>query len=624
MQEYKKIFPPNWPNRRIRIIVKNIKFFDENVKNIILMIKHGEYNITGSNDFTFLYNQKLDIEFTALEDDLVLGEFNINPIKNNTWFFYENILDLDITKNTIKVGRITIEQTIYSWFQSFLFKYIGYPKTNTTNLCTSIKIIKNSFHDQESIYDYYSDAFLRIINFSENIPPLYFGIIAPDNFGKSDMLSILKNKIIESSFIKKIVIEFNPWSFEADDTIWASILMSIHSGLEKEFGRNTLNWMRIKKNFFPDYKSVSIFFIKFIITIGLGITRIFNNYTNDTNIIVTFFLSISSLILLKDIFSFIKNFIFSLSDLLKKIRKPDWSKELGFMNEIKTEFFDFINPVIKDNDYKLILLIDDLDKCSIEKIYLVIKVLSLIKYSDCPIYVFLTYDSKKIDESLRNYYQIKYHKNITDSKYIMNKLINVPFCLPGREIINNLSLIYDNMNKSPKIESTPRLSPKKIKDTNLDNFNIDLDDPNIETPLDSLQQSREINTFQSIIENTKNSGNALTNEQVIKIINIYSLAKFLLPNHLRHKRFILLHLIVLCENWLRIMIYLHKIIRKTKFNLTYSEIKEAFGEKQLLFFYLNDTETPNDELLLYLTKFEIKIIDFIDLEPYIFNLDRCL
>lgn len=604
---------------RTRIVVKNIKFFDENVKNIILMIKHGTNNFTGSNDFIFPYDKNLSIQFTALDDEITLGEFNINPVKITSWFFYENLLELDILKNNKKVGRITIEQTIYSWFQSLLFKYIGYPKTNTTELCTSIKIIKNSFQDQESIYDYYSDAFLRIINFNENIPPLYFGIIAPDNFGKSDMLTILKNKIIESSFIKKIVIEFNPWSFEADDTIWASILMSIHTGLEKEFGRNTLNWMRIKKNFFPDCKSVSIFFIKLIVTIGLIIALIFIDYTKNilSNILIASSLFLSSLILLKDIINVIKNFIFSLSDLLKKIRKPDWSKELGFMNEIKTEFFDFINPVIKDNDYKLILLIDDLDKCSIEKIYLVIKVLSLIKYSDCPIYVFLTYDSKKIDESLRNYYQIKYHKNITDSKYIMNKLINVPFCLPGREIINNLSLIYDNMNKSPKIESTPRLSPKKRKDTTLDNFNIDLDDLNIETPL-------EINTFQSIIENTKNSGNALTNEQVIKIINIYSLAKFLLPNHLRHKRFILLHLIVLCENWLRIMIYLYKEIRKTKFNLTYSEIKEVFGEKQLLFFYLNDSETPNYELLLYLTKFEIKIIDFIDLEPYIFNLDRCL
>ena len=609
-----------------RIVVKNIKFFDENIKNIVLLIKHDTNEFIGSNDFIFPYNKTLSIKFTVLDEEITLGEFSIKPITENTWFFYENLLNLDITNNNKKIGRITIEQSIYNWVQSLLFNYIGYPKTNKTELCTLIKIIKNNFHDQESIYNYYSDAFLKIINFNENIPPLYFGIIAPDNYGKSDMLTILKNKISASDCIKKIIIEFNPWSFEADDTIWASILMSIHTGLEKEFGRNTLNWMRLKKNLFPDVKSVSVFFIKLFITGGFVVALTYIDYTKNiiSNALIAFFLSLSSLILLKDVIDVLKNFIFSISDLLNKIKKPDWSKELGFMNEIKKEFFDFINPVIKDNDYKLILLIDDLDKCSIEKIYLVIKVLSLIKYSDCPIYVFLTYDSKKIDESLRNYYQIKYHKNMTDSKYIMNKLINVPFCLPGREIINNLSLIYDNINKSP----SPKISCIKKKDTLLENFNnYDSNEElvlNIETHLDSLHQSREITTFQSIIENTKNSGNALTNEQVIKIMNIYSLAKFLLPNHLRNKRFILLHLIVLCENWLRIMIYLYKEIRKIKFNLTYSEIKEVFGEKQLLFFYLNDTENHNDELLLYLTKFEIKIIDFIDLEPYIFNLDRCL
>ena len=592
----------NWLYQETRIVVKNIKIFNDNIKNILVKLYHGKLICSSNNDFIFKSNQKLNIYLRIFDDEILLG-----CVKINTDLDRIKILDLDIMKDDIKIGKISVEKHNYNWFLSSFYKYFGYPKINKCDLYTSIKIIKNDFHDQESIYNYYSDAFLRIINFEENIPPLYFGIIAPDNFGKSDMLSVLRNRINNSDSIKKIIIEFNPWSFEADDTIWASILMSIHDGLEKEFGRNKLNWMRIKKNYFPDYKSVSIFLIKFIITSGLLITRIFNDYNDNTtsNVLVTFFLSVSSLVLLKDVFSVIKNFIFSVSDLLKKIKKPDWSKELGFMNEIKTEFFDFINPVIKDNNYKLILLIDDLDKCSIEKIYLVIKVLSLIKYSDCPIYVFLTYDSKKIDESLRNYYQIKYHKNISDSKYIMNKLINVPFCLPGREIINNLDLIYDNINKSP----SPKISPKKKKDDYLD---------------ETILESSEVDTFQSIIENTKNSGNALNNEQVIKIMNIYSVAKFLLPNHLRHKQFILLHLIVLCENWLRIMIYLYKEIRKTKFNLTYLEIKEVFGEKQLLFFYLNDAESPNDELLLYLTKFEIKIIDFIDLEPYIFNLDRCL
>ena len=86
---------------------------------------------------------------------------------------------------------------------------------------------------------------------------------------------------------------------------------------------------------------------------------------------MTLFLSISSLFLLKDFFDFVKNSLYSISDLiLNKVKKPDWSKELGFMNEIKKEFFDFINPVVKKYDYKLILLIDDLDKCSIENIQL--------------------------------------------------------------------------------------------------------------------------------------------------------------------------------------------------------------------------------------------------------------
>jgi hypothetical protein len=113
------------------------------------------------------------------------------------------------------------------------------------------------------------------------------------------------------------------------------------------------------------------------------------------------------------------------------------------MNEIKKEFFDFINPVVKKYDYKLILLIDDLDKCSIEKIYTVIKALSLLKYSDCPIYIFLTYDSIKISEALKTYYKTRYSYSFYESKYILNKLINIPFCLPGRDIVENLSLIDD-------------------------------------------------------------------------------------------------------------------------------------------------------------------------------------
>ena len=67
-------------------------------------------------------------------------------------------------------------------------------------------------------------------------------------------------------------------------------------------------------------------------------------------------------------------------------------------------------------------------------------------------------------------------------------------------------------------------------------------------------------------------------------------------------------------------------MKRKKFNLNYTEMKEIFKDKTLLFFYLNNNivNHHNDDLILYLTKFELYIIDFIDLEPYIFNLDRCL
>ena len=60
--------------------------------------------------------------------------------------------------------------------------------------------------------------------------------------------------------------------------------------------------------------------------------------------------------------------------------------------------------------------------------------------------------------------------------------------------------------------------------------------------------------------------------------------------------------------------------------------KECSEEKNLLDFLINNDFIQNksdnflkiDEFKNYLTKFDIKIIDFIELEPYIFNLDRCL
>lgn len=620
------------------IIFKSIDFKSKNINGFNIKINNGDYN-KFSNVLWTTNNLNYDITFPYdYRHTIVIKFYKLD--ENNTLIGHSQIINqeyknknFDISLGINVIGFMNIDLHIYPKFLSYFLK----PKSNFKyENSNSIKIIKSNFHDQDSKYDYYSEAFLNIINDSNNIPPLYFGLIGPDNYGKSDLLSSLKNKLYNDTYFKKIIVEFNPWSFEADDTIWASLLMKIHDALQNEFGNLNLKWIRLKKLFFPNTKYIIIFFLRLLLTfvlISLLIILDFNKHFIP-NIFVSLFLSISSLLLLKDIFGFTKGLLFSITDIiLSKIRKPDWTKQLGFLNEIKEEFFDFINPIIKENDLRLVILIDDLDKCSIEKIYLVIKVLSLIKYSDCPIYVFLTYDSHKINESIKNYYHLKYHKNFNDSNYLMEKLINLPFCLPGREIVENLYILNDKV--SIKMNS-PQFSPLKSKDIDNNfllnqNETIDIDKINIVIPSENISRSNssnitdnEINFLQNIIENTKNSSNALTNNQLIKIINIFNLSKYILPNHLKSKKFTLLHLIILCENWLKIMVYLYHIIKKLKFNLTFNEIKESFQEKLILFLYLNENLKNNDEFILYLTKFEIKIIDFIELEPYLFNLDRCI
>ena len=787
-----------------RLVIKKIDFissFDVYKQDIKIKLYHNNISLTSeilwdypNNEiinwkFIFDYNKSKPINFMILDDELfnednIIGQVTIEPnklvidsflltsfnkslIHSDDSFEYFDFpepitLELDIIKESKLIGKIVIDQYIIpKQFTSILKcgngwnypdlnpKLNNFPLKKDNEIYQHIKIIDDKFGiDEKSKFDLYSEAFSRIIDEPENKPPLCFGIIGPDNFGKTNFMHNLKNKIIakEGHYKnnlnpQKIIINFNAWTFESDDTIWASILMNIHDALEQKIGKNKMKWIRVKNALFPDFKSLIFVILKLLIPIILLILIIiFNSQINMiSSIIMSVITGFSFLFLVSDVFSFIKNIIFSIADdILKNMEKPDWSKKIGFMNEVKNEFFNFINPIIKDNNFRLILMIDDLDRCSVEKIYTVIKALLLLKNSDCPIYIFITYDSIKINDAIKTYYKTKYQINTYQSKILLEKLINIPFCLPCKNISENLSLINhyideecflnlpkDLIKKIPEemkiynngildIDKTIEnyyiykfpdgdLSDKKkiieeiiscdsildnaielsnsvnvivntkgeqtsdklaqielsIKRNNLtinllENYyqyiiKIEKDYPN-KTRLNNIKNQiyvkfihlkkdytnnyytslddNEIKTFQKIISDTKNSKTLLNNYQVKKIINIYSIARFLLPIFLQSKKQILFYLIVLTENWEDIIIELTKEINKVKINLSSKECSE---EKNLLDFFINNNFIQNksdnflkiDEFKNYLSKFDIKIIDFIELEPYIFNFDIC-
>ena len=711
-----------------RIIIKKIKFFEQLTRDIKIKLYHNkiyqisdvilEYENNEIINWKFIidYDPNIAIDFILLENDIfeennIIGHgFHKNSLHKidriNASLFPEPFINIiNIEKNSIIIAEIEIEQYILlkedsdtfpcgiGWeFPDTFPKLEVFPFKNRNDIFQNIRIIEDNYNE-ESQYDNYSEAFIRVINNIHNKPPMCFGIIAPDNYGKSRLLQNLKNKINNLPNNKSfVVIDFNPWNFESDDTIWASILMSIHDALENKFGRFNLKLLRIKKTLFPTTNSFILFVLKiFIPIIILLILYIYDYYSNKiTSIILSIGLLISSFLFLKDGVVLVKNLFSSVSDLVyNKIHKPDWRNKLGFMSEIKQEFFNFINPAIKEYDCRLILLIDDLDKCSIEKVYLVIKALSLLKYSDCPLYIFLSYDSVKINDAIKSYYKIKHLTNAYEGKHLLDKLITIPFCLPEKNIVENMTLLDKYIKASLSSSLSNTLSNRKLSESTPESITIYLNEKSadentlnyakinqierninnhtltfiqlenyykyiikIEKELPNEQRIKDIKNlvykefikikkeftnnyyigldtdetqlFQNILEETKYSGKCLNNTQIIKIINMYSIARFLLPNYLKYKKNKLFHLLIITENWSNIIIEIYLEIRKSKINLSIEQVKECFDGKELLFYYLNNNDfTKNDELIIYLSKFEIKITDFIDLEIYIINLDRC-
>ena len=68
-------------------------------------------------------------------------------------------------------------------------KLNNFPLKKNNEIYQHIKIIDDKFGiDEKSKFDLYSEAFSRIIDEPENKPPLCFGIIGPDNFGKSNFM----------------------------------------------------------------------------------------------------------------------------------------------------------------------------------------------------------------------------------------------------------------------------------------------------------------------------------------------------------------------------------------------------------------------------------------------------
>lgn len=228
----------------------------------------------------------------------------------------------------------------------------------------------------------------------ENICML--GIFAPWGRGKSYFFNKIKEHLIKRSHISLLekikryfnretnapidykIVEFNVWKYQDTPALWAYLYETIC--------KNSLNILQRIRWFVKNIKWRDLLLFIIIASVSYGLYQILTLFGDDLhkhyikNFIETWRIPAIWLILSSSfIYALINNPARTFSSIKKHIRRPSYRHQLGIQNEIEDMLAKLLRTVVKNGKNKKILLyIDDVDRCSADKMLSVIDSLRIV------------------------------------------------------------------------------------------------------------------------------------------------------------------------------------------------------------------------------------------------------
>lgn len=258
---------------------------------------------------------------------------------------------------------------------------------------------------------------------SENIPMI--GVFAPWGRGKSYFINRVRNKL-EARISKKIcifqrrnrpitkkykIIKFNAWKYQETPAIWAYLFEVIYT--------HTSRWQKTRIFFNQNFKFTT--FLVFALLIGLSwftgfLFKTVPEIVNGVNNLITIG-GIGSIlsVTLTWIYTLKDNPVSALSIIRKYTKRKSYSDCLGIQNAIEADL-EIVLSTLSSKKSRVLLCVDDIDRCAPEKMTSIIDSLRTILEND------------KIRKNL-----------IVVCSIDINKLMKGYGIVPGGETSNNIS-----------------------------------------------------------------------------------------------------------------------------------------------------------------------------------------
>lgn len=225
----------------------------------------------------------------------------------------------------------------------------------------------------DSLAECYAKQIEKIAESSVDAVPM-IGIFGPWGRGKTYFYSRLKDYFIKSHNTKFEFIEFNAWKHRDAPAIWAYLYETIY--------RHSSWWVKTKlflKNNRQGALKITVLFV-----LAWLLSLFFAKLPNLSERVISLFKDLSlpiawTGILSVIVYSFINNPTTALSLIKKYSGRRSFTSELGVQNEVEQHLVSLLKLMVTDPDKKRILLyVDDIDRCSAIKMIDVIDSLRVI------------------------------------------------------------------------------------------------------------------------------------------------------------------------------------------------------------------------------------------------------
>ncbi|MEA1965734.1 MAG: HEAT repeat domain-containing protein [Euryarchaeota archaeon] len=261
-------------------------------------------------------------------------------------------------------------------------------------------------------FDDYADILLELIGNFDARSPLTIGIHGRWGSGKTSLMRMVEAKFEDDTKVK--TVWFNAWAYGRDESIGLALLQQILNEFQKE-------------------EKLTVKGIRLIGNIGkLGTDAILRKTTTIT---------------------------------LKEAENL-FESSVGIKSTLRDDFEAAIDECLEDGG-RLVVFIDDLDRCLPEKTIEILEVIKL--FLDVPKCIFVIGVEKDvIERGIEVRYKSKDQKPISGQDYI-EKIIQVPFTLPPiREedmsaFIENLGIVGREKGYAKIVAKGTGCNPRKVK-----------------------------------------------------------------------------------------------------------------------------------------------------------------